>query len=122
MVRCRHLAMMAKFFEIGGKYYLQVDPTYYFSRDGKEKHRKWEALIRAARILQKEQDYHNNLEVWREVLIAPPDLARAEYPFLRFNDYLHCTAPVSIQDDVWKPKAERAAISDLDQKLLELLQ
>jgi hypothetical protein len=122
IVRCRHLAMVADFVETGGTYYLQVDPTYYFSREGKKKHPRWEELIRAARILQKEQDYHNNLEVWRGLLTAQPDLARPEYLFLQFKDYRRFSAPVSIPDEVWRPKGANAENADLDQKLLDLFQ
>jgi hypothetical protein len=38
IVRCRHAAMMAKFVEIGDKYFLQIDPTWCFTRDGERKH------------------------------------------------------------------------------------
>lgn len=122
LVRCRHLAIYAKFFDIDGSYYLQVDPTYYFSTDGARKHPKSEALIRAARILQKEQDYHNNLEVWLEILTAQPDFTRKEYPFLAFKGYLHKTVPVGIPDELWKPKSKGVEETDLDQALLGLLE
>jgi len=121
LVRCRHLAFMANFLEIDGVYYLQIDPTYYFSRDGGRKHPKWEDLIRAARILQKERDYHSNLEVWHQLLTQQADFARTEYPFLSFNDYRRFTVPVSIPDDVWRSAAQSSSV-DLDQKLLELFQ
>jgi hypothetical protein len=119
MVRCRHLAFLANFVEIGGVHYLQVDPTYFFSRDGRRKHPRSEDLIRKARILQKEQDYHSNLEVWREVLTQLSDFTRREYPLLRFKDYLRFVSPVSIPDTVWNPPkaASDSGKGDLDQQL-----
>ncbi len=121
VVRCRHLAMMANFVEIGSTYYLQVDPTYYFSRDGRRKHPRWEDLIRSARILQKERDYHSNLEVWRELLTQEADLTRPEYGFLRFKDYRRFVAPVSIPDNVWKPASQALTDGNLDQHLMEFV-
>jgi hypothetical protein len=119
LVRCRHLAMVANFVEIGGTYYLQIDPTYFFSRDGKWKHPRAEELIRTVRILQKQRDYHSNLEVWRELLTQPADLARLDYPFLSFSEYRGFTSPVSIPDSAWKTAStpNAVALPDLDEEL-----
>lgn len=119
IVRCRHLAFLANFVAIGDAYFLQVDPTYYFSRDGRRKHPRWEELIRQARILQKEQDYHSNLEVWREVLTPASDFTRSDYPFLRFKDYRRFESPVSIPDAVWNPSkpSNQPTGDSLDQQL-----
>jgi len=118
IVRCRHLAMMAKFVDIGNRYFLQVDPTWYFSRNGR-KHPRWEDLIRTIRIMQKEREYHSTLRLWREVLTQEGDLARTGYSFLRFGDYLKFESPVSVPDELWKTMSDAAAEVDLDQKLLE---
>jgi hypothetical protein len=39
---CRHVAMKKYFAEIGGIYYLEIDPTYYYTRDGRRKHRRFQ--------------------------------------------------------------------------------
>jgi hypothetical protein len=118
IVRCRHLAMMTKFVDIGDKYFLQLDPTWFFSRNGR-KHPRWEDLIRTIRIMQKEREYHSALRLWREVLTQEGDLARTGYQFLRFGDYLGFDSPVSIPDALWKATSDTQSVEDLDQKLLE---
>ncbi len=118
IVRCRHLAMLAKFREIGDRCYLQIDPTWYFSRDGR-KHPRWEDLIRTIRIMQKEREYHSALRLWREVLTQEGDLVRTGYPFLRFGNYLEFESPFSIPDALWRATSDIQPDGDLDQKLLE---
>jgi hypothetical protein len=110
--------MMAKFVDIRDKYFLQVDPTWFFSRNG-YKHPRWEDLIRTIRIMQKEREYHSTLRLWREVLTQEGDLARTGYPFLRFGNYLGFESPVSIPDALWKTTSDIQPQDDLDQKLLE---
>lgn len=117
-VRCRHLAMVSKFLDIGEKYFLQIDPTWYFTRDGR-KHPRWEDLIRTIRIMQKEREYHSTLRLWHEVLTQAGDLVRKDYPFLRFGDYLKFESPVSIPDDLWKVASDIPTETEIAQKLLE---
>jgi len=118
IVRCRHLAMTTKFVDIGDKYFLQLDPTWFFSRNGR-KHPNWEDLIRTIRIMQKEREYHSALRLWREILTQEADLTRTGYQFLRFGDYLRFESPVSIPDVLWKATSDTQAVQDIDQKLLE---
>jgi hypothetical protein len=118
VVRCRHLAMTCKFRDVGDRYYLQVDPTWYFSRDGR-KHPRSEDLIRTIRIIQKEKEYHATLRLWREVLTQQGDLVRQEYPFLSFGDYMLFEAPVSIPDPLWKSTADPEVELDVEQGLLK---
>ncbi|PWU21784.1 MAG: hypothetical protein C5B50_01105, partial [Verrucomicrobia bacterium] len=105
IVRCRHAAMVAQFRSIGCKYYLQIEPTWYFSRGG-WKHPRWEDLIRGIRLMQKEREFHAALRLWREILTQERDLVRGEYPFLRFGNYLRFEAPVSIPDELWRKTSD----------------
>jgi hypothetical protein len=118
-IRCRHAAMMAKFVDIGDKYFLQIDPTWCFTRDGYKKHPRWEDLIRRIRIMQKERDYHSALRLWREILTPGGDLMRQNYPFLNFGDYLHFESPVSVADNLWKSTSDLEPEVNIDQSLLE---
>jgi hypothetical protein len=104
---CRHIAMKACFVEIGGRYYLEIDPTYYYTRDGKKKHRKWQDFIRNARIMEKQREYWANLGLWRHVLTHPDDMLHEDYVFLKFGDYIGFSAPVSIPDEVWNPQSKQ---------------
>jgi hypothetical protein len=110
--------MTCKFRDVGDRYYLQVDPTWYFSRDGR-KHPRSEDLIRTIRIIQKEKEYHATLRLWREVLTQQGDLVRQEYPFLSFGDYMLFEAPVSIPDPLWKSTADPEVELDVEQGLLK---
>lgn len=104
---CRHVAMKANFVEIENTYYLQVDPTYYYTRDGKKKHRRWAEFIRNVRNMEKQREYWSNLQLWRHVLTHPSDMLREDYAFLKFRDYLGFLAPVSIPDSLWIPQANQ---------------
>jgi len=100
---CRHVAMKKRFVEVEGTYYLEVDPTYYYTRDGRKKHRRWRDFIRNARIMEKQKEYLANLELWRNVLTRPSDLLREDYSFLKFRSYLEFSSPVSVADELWNP-------------------
>lgn len=108
---CRHVAMKARFLEMGGKYFLEIDPTYYYTRDGKNKYRRWQEFIQNARIMEKQKEYWSNLELWRRVLTQPSDLLREDYAFLKFKDFLEFSSPVSIPDSVWNPQTKKSEVS-----------
>ena len=119
IIRCRHAAMYAKFVDIGDTYYLQIDPTWFFSRDGSLKHPRWEELIRTIRIMQKERDYHSSLRLWHEVLTSGSDLIRGTYPFISFGKFLCFESPVSVADGLWKSMSDPEPKLDIEQSLLE---
>lgn len=109
---CRHVAMKGHFVEIGGMYYLEIDPTYYYTRDGRKKYRHWQEFIRNARIMEKQKEYWSNLELWRRVLTHTGDLLHEDYAFLKFKDFLKFCAPVSIPDQVWNPPKKQEATAN----------
>lgn len=115
---CRHAAMRAEFVAIGEEYYLQINPTYCFTRDGHRQHARYEEFIRNARIMEKELQYFSNLQLWRSVLSSETDLVRESYEFLSFGDFLELDAPVSIPDDAWKPASD-ADLESEGQTLLD---
>ncbi len=115
---CRHAAMRAEFVAIGGTYYLQINPTYCFTRDGHRRHRRFEEFIQNARIMEKELQYFSNLQLWRTVLSTDTDLFQESYEFLSFGDFLELTSPVSIPDQSWKPATD-ADLQSEGQALLE---
>jgi len=61
LIRCRHAAMTAEFFVLGKSYYLEINPTCFFSSDGRQKHRRHEELLQRLKILQKQRDYYRGL-------------------------------------------------------------
>ncbi|MDD3179560.1 MAG: DUF4365 domain-containing protein [Opitutaceae bacterium] len=108
IVRCRHVALVADFVSIGDQYYLQLNPTCLFTKDGSELHPRHEELLQNLKIMQKQHDYHRSLFLWRTLLTRPGDLVEPEYPHLSFGDFLRVKSPVSIADDAWR-KAGGAA-------------
>lgn len=101
IVRCRHVALVADFVSIGERYYLQLNPTCLFTKDGSELHPRHEELLQNLKIMQKQLDYHRSLFLWRTLLTRPGDLVEPEYPHLKFGDFLRVKSPVSIADDAW---------------------
>ena len=81
----RHAAMLAKFVDIGDKYFLQIDPTWCFTRDGSLKHSRWEDLIRTIRIMSVWTDAEGTL---LRMNVPAQTLDMALFPrssFVQFN-------------------------------------
>ncbi len=100
----RHSAFLHRFARFGGRWLLEVTPTYHFTRDGRESD-AW-----AGERLKKIKELENNAAVmgqfvmWREFLMThgKGDLLKEPYPFLSFAPLEPLKLEVGVPDDLWK--------------------
>ena len=116
----RHSAFSWQFMRIGEDWFVQITPTYHYTRDGFE--RDGFAAEHLAGIKRQEwnDDVRGQFVMWREFLIAQgkDDLFGDAYPFLGFAAVEKLRADFGINDAFWKSVGVRAHAANTD--LLEL--
>ena len=99
----RHSGFRPQFVRFGQKWYIEVTPTYHFTRDGKEPD------YRAGEHLKKIKELENNAAVmgqfvmWQAFLSTHrvSDLLTDAYPFLSFVSLPLMDLDVGVPDQLW---------------------
>lgn len=99
----RHSGLLHRFVRLGGKWFVEVTPTYHFTRDGKEPD-SW-----GGERLKKIKEMENNAAVmgqfvmWRSFLLThgTGDLVSPTYPHLSFSAINALKIEVGVPDDLW---------------------
>lgn len=100
----RHSAFEAQFIRIDSNWFLEITPTYYFTRDGYTRDKFEQEHLSGIKRLEKNPAVFGQLIMWAEYLITPAqtDLFITNYPFLQFFDSLETyDIKFGINDDVW---------------------
>ena len=120
----RHSAMHAMFHRIGARWYLEINPTYRFTRDGKNLHRFHEDLLTTITRFDGALAFANQVVMWADYL-ARHDLFSKDNRLLGFGKLATVTVPMGIDDRSWLQTEEDSAritsSSDDRQLLLEIL-
>jgi len=120
---CRHSAFKAQFYLLDGHWYLEVTPTYYFTRDGLHLSRFYEEPLKGIKRLEHNNAVRGQLIMWIELLTRSGDLHSPEYPFLGFGPAETCALSVGLNDDDWlaRERGDRAAAENAAQGSLQLV-
>lgn len=112
----RHSAMKPQFYRFGGAWYLEVTPTYYFSRDGVTQSKWHEDWLKGIKELEKNGAIRGQLMMWGDLLRNPPGLFDDGYPFLDFGSPVTFAIDHGIDDSSWispvsaeEPKGEASS-------------
>lgn len=116
MIYYRHHGFYGRFRQFGEDWFLQIDPTYRFTSDGRNLHPKSPKLLSGIRKLEKNPAVLGQVIMWASLLKdadAPDIFAPPDYPHLGFGDLLTFTSPVGINEAEWlssdeDPGAEQA--------------
>ena len=100
----RHSAFLHRFSRLDGRWYVEITPTYHFTRDG------YKADLWGGDHLKKIKEFENNAAVmgqfimWRYFLTThgAPDLYGEGYPYLSFSQLGSLALDVGVPDDLWK--------------------
>lgn len=82
---CRHLAFEGQFRRFGSDWYLEVTPTYVFTRDGRLPDRFAEDRLKGIKRLERHRAVLGQLLTWIDVLTQSGDLFQDAYPHLAFE-------------------------------------
>ena len=67
----RHAAFQGRFRWLGGQWYLEITPTYRFTRNGKDLDRYHEGLLSGIKRIERNRSVLSQLLMWQAVLRAP---------------------------------------------------
>jgi len=117
----RHQAFRPRFDRFGSSWYLVVEPTYHFTRDGEMPSGYREEYLSGLKRIEKNQAVSNNVRFW-ESFLTRQDLFVKPNESLVFSRALRFDADFGISEEAWLAKAdseetERLAVSDVDAQL-----
>ena len=118
---CRHSAFKGFFVKTNDGWYLEITPTYYFTKFGQIAHPKREELIKGIKRVERNPAVFGQLLMWANFLSRPlKTLFSAEYPFLGFGELQKVTLNMGIPDDTWyqaEEELEKETIAKKDNQL-----
>lgn len=97
----RHSAMKAQFYRFGNDWYLEVTPTYFFTKNGREQSKWHEEWLKGIKELEKNGAIRGQLMMWVDILRNPPGLFDEGYPFLDFGPPATFSIDHGIDDNAW---------------------
>ncbi|MEQ9668530.1 DUF4365 domain-containing protein [Coleofasciculus sp. G2-EDA-02] len=112
----RHSAFQWQFIQIELKWFLEITPSYLFTRDGYIKDKFEKERLSGIKRLEKNSAVFGQVVMWAEYLSTPAqgDLFTPIYPFLEFDRLEEFEIDVGIDDSIW--------LGNEDQETTELLE
>jgi len=98
---CRHDAFLPRFTRIDGRWYLQVSPTYHYTRDGREPSLFAEELLSGLKRLERHRAVFLQVKMWANYLQDDLRLREQEPP-LRFGRLATVDVERGIDEARWK--------------------
>lgn len=119
----RHSAFAGKFIKLGDKWYLEITPTYYFTRDGFVEYLFAEEKIKKIKMLELNMAILGQVVMWAHLLEPTPEanlFAGGKVDHIQFGELLKIQSIYGIDDKTWLPKeeAEDLPSTNYDQLLL----
>jgi hypothetical protein len=113
---CRHLAFEGHFRRLGSDWYLEVTPTYRFTRDGRLPDRFAEERLKGIKRLERHRAVLGQLLTWFEILTKTGDLFQPAYPHLAFERPEGLSLEAGIDDDAWFSNEDPDEAARLDRE------
>ena len=102
----RHAAFTGQFLRYGDSWYLQVNPSYHFTRDGHAISGLAADAMSGMKRLENNQAVHGQVVMWGE-LLRRNTLFTSERQ-IEFDPLLEFTCPCGVDDESWLKKSEQA--------------
>lgn len=120
----RHSAFEGKFLKFGDNWYLEITPTYYFTRDGYEEYKFAEETIKKIKMLELNMAILGQVIMWAKIL-KPARVGnlfdKPKIEHIEFGDLLKIESFYGIDDKTWLPKEEAEDIPSTNYEQLLLL-
>jgi hypothetical protein len=102
----RHMAFEGQFRRFEGTWYLEITPSYLFTRDGEQIHFIHEKLLKGIKEFEGNRAVLSQVMFWAHALKTKGDLFERTDKALHFRDLLTFELPVGLSDTEWKAKDE----------------
>jgi hypothetical protein len=111
----RHLALERRFVLLGDQWYLQINPTYFFTKDGRWRSRYDESNLSGIKRIEKNSAVLRNVLTWANFLQPKTDdWFATRYHLLTFGSLFSTTLEFGIVDEEWLAHAEADEAKDLE--------
>ncbi|MHB1861789.1 MAG: DUF4365 domain-containing protein [Gemmatimonadaceae bacterium] len=116
----RHSAFISRFRRYGGRWYVEIEPTYHFTSDGHHQHPRYEAYLKGIKRLEKNATVLGQVVMWAALLRGREEdqaslFTPSPYAYLRFGNLSTFKLGVGIDDKSWLPNEEAAAAESVNQ-------
>jgi len=112
----RHLAFQPKFRRFGGQWFLEITPTYHFTKDGQKPDSYGEDRLSKIKRIEKNAAVFASVLFWARFICTPDDFFRKGNEFAHFADLMDFPVEFGVNDEDWKNRAEDEEIADLEQE------
>jgi len=107
----RHHAFRFEFEKVESDWYLQITPTYHYTRDGYRLYWFYEDLISGIKRLENNEAVFRQVLFWAEILKSgSPKLIGSEYSDLHFGELLKFSSSYGVIDEAWSKKESAAKV------------
>jgi len=98
---------------LGGEWFLEITPTYHFTKDGETPDRYREHRLAKIKRIEKNAAVFANVLFWARFIAIPDELFRKGNELVHFTDALDFDVDFGVNDDEWKSQAEDAEKAEL---------
>jgi hypothetical protein len=98
----RHSAFEGRFKRFDGTWYLEIAPTYHFTRDGRWPSAFYEDKLTGIKQIETNQALLGQTIMWAEYLSRDGDLFEPRYPLLGFGELARFDLAAGIDEDAWR--------------------
>ncbi|MCB2160511.1 DUF4365 domain-containing protein [bacterium] len=116
----RHSAFEGNFKFYDRNWYLEITPTYYFTRDGIRIDRWYEDRLKTIKQLEKNPAVLGQVMMWQDYLSRPNDMFSKKYPFLEFGKLKKFQVGIGLYDNDWLQTETERERKDIQPGLNEL--
>lgn len=99
----RHSAMTRQFHRFRSSWYLEIAPTYLYTKDGRDIYEYHSDQLAGIKRLEKNEAVLGQVIMWERLLTDRGDLLRKDYEYLKFDELMRYEVDQGIPDDLWLP-------------------
>lgn len=102
----RHSALQWAFHYTDHRWFLEITPTYHFTRDGSIPDAFANERLKKIKEKEKNAAVLGQVVMWADLLCRPGDLFTGEYPFIQFGRLESLDVESGINDEQWLAREE----------------
>lgn len=104
---CRHVAADLRFRRYGGAWFLEIDPTYHYTRDGKIDSKFTAELVKGMKQRERNPAVRDLVKTWAAFLRGEDSLLDTADPRIMFGRLEELLVDVGIDERAWKETVYR---------------
>lgn len=110
----RHHAFRYQFLRLEGKWYLEITPTYHYTRDGYRVSSFYEDLVKGIKRIESNEAVFRQVMFWSKVLQHDKTqfFEEQSYPYFKFGGLLEFPFDYGVVDGLWTNKESISKASD----------